>query len=93
MFKSKLFNDLIIDYDGRKPIFKPEDDEGYIEYKLRLDQVDQPKIRRMVTQMRYRINEGKLATGKNVTYYLVGVDDDGITGCITQDILINLYQF
>jgi len=94
MFKNKIFKDLIsqrnliLGYDeSKRPIFKPEDDEGYIEYKLRLDQIDRPKIDRMVTQMKYRLNEGKLAIGKYMAYYFLGIDDDGIAGFIDKDIL------
>jgi GTPase len=87
MFKNQIFESLIIKYDDKKPIFKPEDDEGYIEYKLRLDHIDKSKMDRMVTQMKYRLNEGKIATGKYVTYYLLGIDDSGVTGHINQDVL------
>ena len=94
MFQNKIFNDivnqhhLIVKYDANKPVFKPEDDEGYIEYKLRLDHIDKQKIDKMTTQMIYRLNEGKLLTGKYVAYYLIGVDDDGTTGYINKDILL-----
>lgn len=102
LFKNSLFGSLVREGGGDAGIgagvgagagagvgitFKPEDDEGYIEYKLRLDHVDRWKVDKMITQMRYRLNEGKMMTGKYVAYYLIGVDDDGSTGYITRDIL------
>lgn len=94
MFKNKIFRDLIsqrnliVKYDEfNTPIFTPEDDEGYIEYKLRLDHIDNSKFDRLVTQMIYRLNEGKLSTGKYIAYYFLGVDDYGTVGLINQEVL------
>lgn len=96
MFTNKIFIDiisqhnLIINFDNtNKPIFKPEDDEGYIEYKLRLDCIDNLKIDRMITQMKYRLNEGKLLTNRFIAYYFLGIDDDGTAGYINFEILDN----
>lgn len=87
-FKNKIFQNLIEKYDDDdKPCFTAEDDEGYIEYKLRLDQMDKNKMTRMVTQMTYRLNEAKLLTTKANAYYLIGVDDDGNVGHISREIL------
>lgn len=94
MFKNKIFQDLIcqkkliIKYDNfNRPIFTPENDEGYIEYKLRLDYIDDSKINKLITQMKYRLNEGKIETGKFMAYYFLGIDNDGTIGLINQEAL------
>ena len=93
MFNCKAFQELIsqfnliVKYEANKPTFKVEDDEGYVEYKLRLDNIDKGKLNRLITQMKYRLNEGKIITGKFITYYFLGIDDDGIVGNISKDIL------
>lgn len=94
MFTNNIFQDLINKYnliqgydDDNVPIFKPEDDDGYIEYKLRLDRIDDAKKDRMVTQMKHRLIEGKSLIGKDVAYYLIGIDDDGTTGYISKSVV------
>lgn len=82
-----MLKNLIIGYNGSKPIFDPENDEGYIEYKLRLDQIPKGKINRLVTQMKFRLNEGKNLIGKYIAIYLLGVDDDGTSCYVTENIL------
>ncbi|AYV83563.1 MAG: GTPase [Hyperionvirus sp.] len=88
IFRNKIFQNLIEKFDDEdKPCFYAENDEGYMEYKLRLDQIDKGKMMRMITQMTYRLNEAKLLTSKANAYYLLGVDDDGNVGYVSREII------
>lgn len=64
--------------------FKPENDDGNIEYKLRLDLKDKDSLRLFVTQMLWRLNEGKSLCNRYEAHYLLGVSDDGTFGRITK---------
>jgi GTPase len=72
--------------DGK---FKPENDDGNIEYKLRLDLKDKDALRLFVTQMLWRLNEGKTLCNKYEAHYLLGVSDDGTYGRISKKELDN----
>jgi len=84
---ASFLNDFVINYDNGNPVFNPESDDGYIEYKLRLDHIDPKRLTQMVSQMRYRVQEGYLETGRHNAYYFIGVDDSGLTGYITKEVL------
>lgn len=49
-----------------------EIEEGNIEYKRYLINLDKDRLNQLVTQMNWRLNEGN-----NVAIYYLGVDDDG----------------
>ena len=49
-----------------------ERDDGNIEYKRELLDLDEHTLNRRITQMKYRVNEGL-----GEAFYLVGVSDDG----------------
>ena len=51
---------------------EPENDDGNTEYKLRLTDLDEEKISKRATQLKFRVNEG---TGE--AFYYIGVQDDG----------------
>ena len=57
---------------------EPENDTGNIEYKLKLVDKDEKRIEELVTQMRFRCNEGN---GECI--YKLGVKDDGTIEGIT----------
>jgi GTPase len=59
---------------------KPEEEHGKIEYKLKLIDKDETRINELVTQMRYRCNEG---SGECV--YNIGVRDDGTLEGISEE--------
>jgi len=59
---------------------EPENDEGNIEYKLKLLDLSSFRIERLATQMRYRCDEG----GSECIYNL-GVEDDGTMSGITDE--------
>lgn len=84
---ASVLDKFVINYDNGNPVFNPENDDGHIEYKLRLDHTDPKRLTQMVSQMRYRVQEGYLETGKHNAYYFIGVDDSGLTGYITKEVL------
>ena len=52
--------------------FEKEDDEGNIEYKLKLVKPTDDRLDHLTTQMKFRIGEGG-----GEAYYRIGVEDDG----------------
>lgn len=59
---------------------EPEDDEGSVEYKVQLLDDRQEKVSHIVSQMRYRVDEGR-----GEATYLLGVSDDGTLEGLTDD--------
>lgn len=61
--------------------FPAENDEGNVEYKLRLKEPNCSPVRfqQLVTQMKYR-----LAEGNGECFYFIGVEDDGYPRGLTQ---------
>ena len=60
---------------------EPENDEGNVEYKLRMTDTSSERIERLATQMRYRCDEGQ-----SECIYHLGVEDDGtINGIFQRD--------
>jgi GTPase len=57
-----------------------EKHEGNVEYKLKLTELEPKRIEELVTQLRYRCNEGS-----GECNYIVGVKDNGTIVGITQD--------
>jgi GTPase len=49
-----------------------ESDDGNIEYKIHIIDVDNKRFHRLATQMKWRISEGK-----GHCYYYIGITDDG----------------
>jgi GTPase len=79
--------DLVMDklYIPEHHKFLPEPDKsGNIEYKLRLDKKDGIKIDNMVSQMLWRLNEGRNQYGKYEAHYILGIKDDGNFSDITE---------
>jgi len=69
------------------PILPAENDEGNREYKYRLTMFSQTKEERFVSQMKYRLYEGK---GKAL--YIIGIKDDGTPIGLNRDELINTLE-
>lgn len=61
-----------------------EDDDGYIEYKLRLDFKNLFGIQKLTSQMNYRLENGKILLGRKEAHYVLGIQDDGSLGNITE---------
>lgn len=68
MLRSYIFDNIPI---------PPEIEEGNIEYKQRLDKKDLFKIKKMASQMLWRLNEGKNMHGTYIAHYYLGINDDG----------------
>src|SRR5436190_11039917 len=67
----------------------PEPDKkGNIEYKLRLDKKDTKKRDNMISQMLWRMNEGRNLYGKYEANYILGIHDDGTFSNMTEHELI-----
>ena len=75
----------------KKSILIVEDDDGYIEYKWRLDTKTNLGINKLVSQLLWRISEGKEITGLYEAYYIIGILDDGRLGKLTKEELL-LYK-
>ena len=58
---------------------KKEKDDGYIEYKLKLINIERNRLIRLISQMNYRLNEGK---GRSI--YAIGFSDNGFATGITK---------
>ena len=83
----KYFKIVII---GRKASsLKREKDDGYIEYKWKLLNIQRERLIRLISQMNYRLNEGD---GKSI--YAIGFADNGsalgITKCEMKMTLHNI---
>lgn len=74
---NSIFND-----ENKK--FKPEIEEGNIEYKWRLDKKDILGIKKLTSQMLWRLNEGYELTKHYEAHYLLGVYDSGDLGELTK---------
>lgn len=70
---------------------KKEKDDGYIEYKLKLINIERSRLIRLISQMNYRLNEGE---GKSI--YAIGFSDNGLAKGITKselkDTLKNIFS-
>ncbi|KAJ8264236.1 hypothetical protein GJAV_G00146830 [Gymnothorax javanicus] len=62
------------------PYLPPEAEEGNIEYKLKLVNPTQSRFEHLVTQMKWRLQEGR---GEAV--YQIGVEDNGLLVGLSQD--------
>ena len=78
----------------------PENPEGNIEYKLRLDLKQEQNIKKTASQMKWRLSEGyhqnyplefdfMNTTNKNINeaHYVIGVYDNGKLGNLNKDII------
>lgn len=65
--------------------FSEESDDGNIEYKLRLDLKNEISIKKLKTQMIWRLTEGYEANGIENAFYVIGVYDDGTLGNLSED--------
>ena len=63
--------DSLFDITNNK--FYPENQEGHIEYKWRLDTKNNLGHKKLLSQMMWRINEGYEMYGEKKAGYLLGV--------------------
>ena len=89
----KIFSKI---YDISENKFISEDNEGNIEYKWRLDKKNELGIKKILTQMLWRLNEGYEKYGTYEAYYLIGVYDNGNLGNLTEEEIdenINIFKY
>lgn len=79
-----LFDSLILSNNSELFQLKSEQERGYIEYKLRLDLKDNIGLKKLVSQMSWRLDEGKRILNKRETHYIIGIRDNGIIGKLTE---------
>ena len=60
-----IYNEI---YNNKDKRFKPEVDEGNIEYKWRLDKKDVIGLKKLTSQMLWRLNEGYDITNNYEVY-------------------------
>ncbi len=66
-------------------ILPPEDDNGNIEYKWKLVNINNYKRNRLTSQMRWRVRE---SSDNNSALYILGVHDNGqLTGLSRNDLI------
>ncbi len=71
-------------YNEEDKIFMEENDEGNIEYKWRLDYKNEYSLKKLVSQMLWRLNEGNERYGRYEAHYLLGVYDNGTPGKLSE---------
>ncbi len=81
-----MFDSLFIPEENK---FYPENHDGNVEYKWRLDTKNDLGVKKLTTQMMWRLNEGYENTGIREAHYLLGVYDDGSLGKLTEEELQN----
>ena len=60
-----------------------EDDNGNIEYKWKLDSKNELTLKKLTSQLLWRLNEGKEMYGIYEAHYILGVFDNGNLGNLT----------
>ena len=68
----KYFNDKLIISNNVCSNLEKENNDGHIEYKWKLINIEEIKIEKIITQMKYRLFQGN----GNAEYY-IGVRDNG----------------
>lgn len=81
-----MFDKLFISEENK---FYPENHDGNVEYKWRLDTKNDLGVKKLTTQMMWRLNEGYENTGIKEAHYLLGVYDNGNLGKLTEEELQN----
>ncbi|VBB17899.1 GTPase [Yasminevirus sp. GU-2018] len=83
--KNLVLDVLYLPAEGK---LKPEPDKtGNIEYKLRLDKKDVERRDNMVSQMLWRMNNGRNEFGRYEAHYILGINDDGTFSDISEAVL------
>jgi ribosome biogenesis GTPase A len=87
-----MLDNILKDLLERPDKFIKENEDGMIEYKLRLDLKDQFQLKKFTSQLLWRLNEGLNLFSKEIAVYVIGVYDDGTPGNIHIDIIENSIQ-
>lgn len=83
---------LILSKDNSSIVFYPEDGDGYIEYKLRLDTKNNFGLQKIYSQMNWRLEEGQSILGKKEAHYLLGITDNGQLGKLSKDEILHTFN-
>ena len=67
----------------------PEDDNGWVEYKRILHNLDESRFTGLSTQMKWRMLNNKIVNSKEQATYIIGVDDDGTISGLTKEQLMD----
>jgi GTPase len=78
------FDDLVRTLEEKKQL-PEESEDNNIEYKLRLDCKNKSDILKLTTQLNWRVAYGYDMTGSYTAYYVIGINDNGTIGKITED--------
>lgn len=85
----RMSHDLVSkvkEYKDMKANFEIEYDYGNIEYKLKLTNANNSRIEELVTQMKFRLQEGA-----GTCYYKIGIEDNGNpVGLSEEDLKLSL---
>lgn len=79
-----MFNSLIISLPGQEIRLKPENEDDYVEYKLRLDSKTKFGKQKLLSQLNYRLDVGKMLLGRKEAHYVLGICDDGTLGKLNE---------
>ena len=85
-YEDKILNSLIEKLKTNKCLDE-EVEYDILEYKLRLDKINKPQMKKLESQMLWRINEGKLLHNICKAYYVIGIQDNGKFGDMSLDII------
>jgi hypothetical protein len=87
-YNDSYLNNLIDQLKNNSRL-EEEVESGILEYKLRLDKCDANSLKKLESQMLWRINEGKLLYNIFRAYYVLGIQDDGQLGYMKTEIINN----
>lgn len=79
-----MLKSLIISAPDEELHLREESEDDYIEYKLRLDTKNKFGLKKLLSQMNYRFDIGKIMLGKREAHYVLGIHDDGSLGKLTE---------
>ena len=64
--------------------FVAEDEDGYTEYKLTLLTKTKHGLKKIISQLIWRLENGKELLGSTEAHYVLGINDDGSLGKLTE---------
>lgn len=82
----------LISKDTNQFKFIEEDDMGNIEYKLRLDSKSQLGLKKLASQMKWRMSQGYEQYGRYESHYILGIHDDGELGKMSDEMITATYD-
>jgi|SaaInlStandDraft_6_1057023.scaffolds.fasta_scaffold10958_2 GTPase len=81
---NNIFNSLIISKENEEIRLRQENEDDFIEYKLRLDTKNKLGKQKLASQMNYRMEIGKLMLGRKEAHYVLGIKDNGTLGKLSE---------